>query len=227
METLSSKRARSTQGPWQTLLVVAASAARRAWLGELAGKNPLREAVKIVSSSGFSLGRARQLVDGDMVVGDLDSPTQADAMLQFATECAPGIGAVTLVDDPDARWVQAALKAGVSAIISREPSGEELRLALAAADAGLILLHPTSARGLMSAQFPPPGSAFDPEPLTAREREVLRLMGDGLANKEIAARLAISEHTAKFHISSILGKLSVATRTEAVSLGIRRGLIPI
>jgi DNA-binding NarL/FixJ family response regulator len=227
MESVSPRRARALQDPSQTILLVAASAARRAWLGELAGKNPLREAVKIVSSSGFSLERSRQLVHGDMVVGDLDSPAQADAMLQFATECAPGIGAVTLIDDPDARWVQAALKAGVSAIISREPSGEELRLALAAADAGLVLLHPTSARGLMSAQLPLSDSAGDPEPLTAREREVLRLLGDGLANKEIAARLAISEHTAKFHISSILGKLSVATRTEAVSLGIRRGLIPI
>jgi len=65
------------------------------------------------------------------------------------------------------------------------------------------------------------------EELTARERQVLRLLGDGLGNKEIAARLAISEHTAKFHISSILGKLSAASRTEAVSQGIRRGLIPI
>jgi DNA-binding NarL/FixJ family response regulator len=227
METLSPRRARTTQGPWQTLLVVAASAARRAWLGDLARKNPVRAAITVVTSSGFSLGRARQLVDGDMVVADLDSPALAASMLQFVTQLAPGIGAVTLIDDPDARWVQAALKTGVSAIISREPGAEELRLSLAAADAGLILLHPTSARGLMSTQLPISDLAGDPEPLTAREREVLRLMGNGLANKEIAARLAISEHTAKFHISSILGKLSVATRTEAVSLGIRRGLIPI
>ena len=65
------------------------------------------------------------------------------------------------------------------------------------------------------------------EDLTARESEVLRLVSMGLGNKEIAARLAISEHTAKFHISSILGKLHAASRTEAVSLGIRKGLIPI
>jgi len=227
MDTLSPRRTRATQGPCQTLLVVAASAARRAWLGELAGKNPVRDAIKVVTSSGLSPGRARQLMDGDIVVADLDSPAHAAAILQFVTQLAPGTGTVTLIDDPDARWVQAALKAGVSAIISREPNAEELRLALAAADAGLILLHPTSARGLISAQSPALDFTSEPEPLTAREREVLRLMGDGLANKEIAAQLAISEHTAKFHISSILGKLSVATRTEAVSLGIRRGLIPI
>ena len=65
------------------------------------------------------------------------------------------------------------------------------------------------------------------EDLTARESEVLRLVSMGLGNKEIAIRLAISEHTAKFHISSILSKLHAGSRTEAVSLGIRKGLIPI
>jgi DNA-binding NarL/FixJ family response regulator len=65
------------------------------------------------------------------------------------------------------------------------------------------------------------------EELTARESEVLRLVSLGLGNKEVAGRLAISEHTVKFHLSSILGKLQAGSRTEAVSLGIKRGLIPI
>src|SRR5216683_2649955 len=63
------------------------------------------------------------------------------------------------------------------------------------------------------------------EPLTRREREVLQMLAAGLANKEIAARLAISDHTVKFHVASILGKLGASTRTEAVSAGIRRGLV--
>jgi DNA-binding NarL/FixJ family response regulator len=63
------------------------------------------------------------------------------------------------------------------------------------------------------------------EPLTRRENEVLQMLASGLANKEIASRLAISEHTAKFHVASILGKLGAGSRTEAVSLGIRRGLV--
>jgi DNA-binding NarL/FixJ family response regulator len=63
------------------------------------------------------------------------------------------------------------------------------------------------------------------EPLTRREVEVLQMLAAGLMNKEIAARLNISEHTVKFHVASILGKLGAATRTEAVSLGIRRGLV--
>ena len=66
-----------------------------------------------------------------------------------------------------------------------------------------------------------------PEPLTPRETEVLDLLADGLGNKEIAARLNISEHTIKFHIRSILGKLGASSRTEAVSRGLRSGLIEL
>jgi DNA-binding NarL/FixJ family response regulator len=63
------------------------------------------------------------------------------------------------------------------------------------------------------------------EPLTPRESEVLQMLASGFANKTIAARLKISEHTVKFHVASILGKLGAGSRTEAVSLGIRRGLV--
>jgi len=63
------------------------------------------------------------------------------------------------------------------------------------------------------------------EPLTAREHQVLGMLGAGLGNKEIASRLKISEHTAKFHVASILGKLGASSRTEAVAIGLRRGLI--
>jgi NarL family two-component system response regulator YdfI len=66
-----------------------------------------------------------------------------------------------------------------------------------------------------------------PEEITSRETDVLRMLAQGLVNKDIGARLGISEHTVKFHISSILDKLGASTRTEAVILGIRRGLIPI
>ena len=74
------------------------------------------------------------------------------------------------------------------------------------------------------------GSRFDLaeellEPLTPREQEVLRLLALGLANKEIASRMNISEHTVKFHVAAILGKLGAASRTEAVAIGIRHGLV--
>jgi DNA-binding NarL/FixJ family response regulator len=67
--------------------------------------------------------------------------------------------------------------------------------------------------------------ASDPGPLTAREIEVLRMLADGAANKIIAWQLKISEHTVKFHVAQILAKLNAGTRTEAVTIGIRKGLI--
>jgi two-component system, NarL family, response regulator YdfI len=210
-------------------LLVAASSARRLALSALATKSLGRGAANIVCSSVLSAGRADRVAESaaDILVADIDGPSPAASLVRFMGAGTSGAGAVALIDDPDLRWVQAAVQAGVNAVISREPSQDELRLALAAADAGLVLLHPASARGLLHPDLQPFDLTNDQERLTAREFEVLRLLSDGLGNKEIASCLAISEHTAKFHISSILGKLSVSSRTEAVSQGIRRGLIPI
>ncbi len=82
----------------------------------------------------------------------------------------------------------------------------------------------------MNAVLPAPAALSSPtrelpEPLTPREREVLQMISAGLGNKEIAGRLSISEHTVKFHVASILGKLGASSRTEAVSIGIRHGLV--
>jgi DNA-binding NarL/FixJ family response regulator len=65
------------------------------------------------------------------------------------------------------------------------------------------------------------------DPLTPREHEVLQMLAAGLGNKEIAGRLHISDHTAKFHVSQILAKLNAASRAEAVSIAMRRGLVPL
>jgi DNA-binding NarL/FixJ family response regulator len=86
-------------------------------------------------------------------------------------------------------------------------------------------LHPSEVPAFPAIQPASQALAELPEPLTRREREVLQMLAAGLANKEIAARLNISDHTAKFHVAAILGKLGAATRTEAVALGIRRGLV--
>jgi DNA-binding NarL/FixJ family response regulator len=118
------------------------------------------------------------------------------------------------------------LRAGVRAVLPREISAEQLQAALRAVAAGLIVAHPAEVGALL----PTPASTMNEvtplaEPLTKREREVLQMLASGLANKEIAARLAISDHTAKFHVASILGKLGASTRTEAVAIGIRHGLV--
>jgi len=161
----------------------------------------------------------------------VENPAEADALVRFLEEAPAGTGSVALVDEPDPGWVRSALRASLNAIIARDAAREDIQLALQAAEAGLVLLHPTSASGLI--QESSLRETVDniteelAEELTARESEVLRLVSMGLGNKEVAGRLAISEHTVKFHISSILGKLHAGSRTEAVSLGIRRGLIPI
>jgi two-component system, NarL family, nitrate/nitrite response regulator NarL len=79
--------------------------------------------------------------------------------------------------------------------------------------------------GVLARQFVRPPAAAPQEPLTPREREVLALLAEGLANKTIAARLGISEHTAKFHVNAILGKLGVESRAEAIVHAARAGLV--
>src|SRR6202011_6365080 len=94
---------------------------------------------------------------------------------------------------------------------------------------GLLLLSTPTAETL-SAVYGDQPLEFEAElseQITSREPDVLRMLAEGLVNKDIAVRLGISEHTVKFHVSSILDKLGASTRTEAVALGIRRGLIPI
>jgi DNA-binding NarL/FixJ family response regulator len=211
-----------------SILIVAGSAARRASLGETTSR-ALHGRAQITFDSRISPERFSSS-KSDILVADLDTPASAAAMIHFLEQAPAVTGSVALVDEPDPEWIRTALSSEINAIIARDAGPEELQLALQAADAGFVLLHPTSVRGL--ALETAPHEANDtteewPEELTAREGQVLRLMSLGLGNKEIASRLAISDHTVKFHISSILGKLNAASRTEAVSLGIRKGLISI
>jgi DNA-binding NarL/FixJ family response regulator len=143
------------------------------------------------------------------------------------------------------------------AVVPREANAEEVRAALVAADAGLAVMpaHLVGGRlestadsaasqgdvyssGVGSASAGVSHAAFggregdddelaQAETLTPREREVLELLGRGLSNRQIAARLSISEHTAKFHVASVLAKLGAANRADAVRRGLRRGLVTL
>lgn len=164
----------------------------------------------------------------DIVLADIDTPGFATAVLRLAEDLPEGIGMVVLVDNPAPLWARNAISAGMNAILSRDVTRDELHLALQAAEANLVLLHPGAALGIFPSDFRRSRSMDEPiDQLTEREREVLRLISDGLGNREIAQKLKISGHTAKFHVSSILSKLGAASRAEAVSDGIRRGLIVI
>ena len=143
-----------------------------------------------------------------------------------ASQLASEATIVVLTDHREPKLLAETLRAGVRAVLPSDIAPEQLVAALEAAAAGLIVVHPAE----VDLMFPVVEGASRQlgelaEPLTPRESEVLQMLASGFANKTIAARLKISEHTVKFHVASILGKLGASSRTEAVSLGIRRGLV--
>ncbi len=116
-----------------------------------------------------------------------------------------------------------ALAAGARGAVFRDAPLDRLQAALHAAARGLVALDAGLAPSVFRAA---PAGAID-EPLTPRELEVLALLAEGLANKVIAARLGISEHTAKFHVNAILGKLGAESRSEAIVRAVRLGLVAL
>jgi DNA-binding NarL/FixJ family response regulator len=207
------------------VFIVAASPLARAGLQSLFREQD----VEIAGSAPNFESLANQMADleADIVLveasgEELEVVIDSLAASQLAFEAA----IVILSDHSEPRRFAEALRAGVRSVLPSDIPPDQLVAALEAAAMGLIVMHP----GEVDAMFPAAPPASQPlaeltEPLTPRESEVLQMLASGLANKEIAARLAISEHTVKFHVASILGKLGAGSRTEAVSLGIRRGLI--
>lgn len=112
-------------------------------------------------------------------------------------------------------------------VLSLDASPEELSAAVRALGEGLWTGSPVFLQNLLERQPAFPLEDGDPivDPLTAREREVLQLVAEGLANKQVALFLGISEHTVKFHLSSLYTKLGVTSRTEAIRAGARRGWV--
>jgi DNA-binding NarL/FixJ family response regulator len=134
-------------------------------------------------------------------------------------EAAVAVPVVALAGDE--QQAGAALRAGARGVIGRGASPQAIAAALHAAVQGLSVVDPVVGGALLR----PPGPAVGMEPLTPREREVLGLLAEGLGNKQIAARLGISDHTAKFHVNAILGKLGAESRAEAIVLAARAGLV--
>jgi DNA-binding NarL/FixJ family response regulator len=164
---------------------------------------------------------------------DVVAPDQADVVVRDAAgpremlaAIAGGFTAPTilLVDDPHADAALAALRAGAAGVLARQSDARELLAALDAIAAGLVVLD-ASVRDALAPAVTGSSSVVLAEPLTERERQVLAMLAGGLSNRRIAERLAISENTVKAHVASILGKLGATTRTEAVTLGVRLGLV--
>jgi DNA-binding NarL/FixJ family response regulator len=185
--------------------------------------------VEVVGSvANFEVLASRWLdVEADIVLVEA-SGEQSESVIDSlaASQLTSEATFVVLSDRTEPRWISEALRAGVRAVLPSDISPEQLIAALEAAVAGLIVMHPTEVDAMFPAAEPSSRPLADlAEELTPRESEVLQMLANGLANKEIATRLSISEHTVKFHVASILGKLGAGSRTEAVSLGIRRGIV--
>jgi len=193
-------------------------------------ENLLKATTVKVAGNAAELESAASLLsdaEADAVLIDATGE-QPEQFVQTVAESglASELAVILIADHLPQASAAVALRAGVRAVLPSDVRQDQLVAALEAAVSGLVVLHSTNAE----AAFPPSAPAARPlaelvEPLTRREREVLHMLATGLGNKGIAAQLAISEHTVKFHVASILGKLGAESRTEAVSLGIRRGLV--
>jgi NarL family two-component system response regulator YdfI len=206
--------------------VAAASAVRRAALESVVRSASGLTLAGSITSLAALRAQFREL-HPDVLVVDLDS---SHAQFLNDVRALPSPAAiVALLPEPEATWSALALRAGVRAILEREAEPEEIVAAIHAAHLGTITLDPELALDLAShvRADSPDAPAQAVGDLTAREIEVLRMLAEGLGNKQIASRLGVTDHTIKFHISSILGKLGASTRTEAVTMGIRMGLIAL
>jgi DNA-binding NarL/FixJ family response regulator len=161
----------------------------------------------------------------DAIVAEFENRFD-EGVSELLDDAASGAAVILLVHGAIAEWTDT-LRQGIRAVLPANVTAPQLEAAIHAAVAGLVVLHPNEADSVIVTRGSDEFRSPLPEELTQREIEVLRLMAEGFGNKEIAAKLAISEHTAKFHVASILGKLGAASRTEAVTHGIRRGLVLI
>lgn len=189
------------------VVVVAASPVVRAGLESLAGSSP-----ELQVSAALPDFNAVEDIPSDVVLAAVSEVPQLTRPVPI----------VLLTAEAQPFWSIDAVRAGVRAILPRDATQEQILAAVLSAASGLATVDPADLETLAGASVQP---AADGPELTPRELEVLRMIAEGAANKTIAWKLGISEHTVKFHVASILNRLGAGTRTEAVTIGIRRGLI--
>jgi DNA-binding NarL/FixJ family response regulator len=177
----------------------------------------------------------------DVLVADVDDPTTLGALGALTATVQPRLGLVAIGAESADGALRGVLASATGpsgwlgalglGMLPRDAAPEEIIATLDAVGRGLVVMDRDLARGLAAPAIEgaPSTAAGAPDahdgPLTTRELEVLQLLAEGLPNKIIAARLKVSEHTAKFHVASIMTKLGAASRTEAVTLAARRGLL--
>jgi two-component system nitrate/nitrite response regulator NarL len=205
------------------VLVVADDPLARAGLAAMLNGQPTCSVVGQVPAGG-DLADEAAVYRPDVVVWDVGwEPAHVTGRAEDRLPELPDarIPVVALLADDG--LVAEAWVGGVRGLLLREVAAEELVAALEAVAEGLIVFDPALASAVLPVREPLPEMAM--EELTPRELEVLQLMAEGLSNRAIGLRLEISEHTVKFHVNAILGKLGAQSRTEAVVRATRLGLI--
>ena len=200
------------------VLVVAGDLLARAGLASLLDDEP---GVKVVGqTAGERLEDELDVYRPDIVVWDAGVDGGAISLPENLSEDIPAIALVA-----DQATASAARRQGMDGVLPRDAPPQLIVSAMAAVMQGLIVLDPSFAGALPSAGATSDSSgAID---VTPRELEVLRHLAQGTSNKAIAYELDISEHTVKFHVNSIMTKLDARSRTEAVVIATRLGLIPL
>jgi two-component system nitrate/nitrite response regulator NarL len=178
--------------------------------------------VWIETSSTVARAGFEALLAGSAGIELADSAHRADVILCDELPEGPDASAplVVLSDEP---ITALALRWGVRGMLPRHASTDQITAALHAVAAGLIAV-PAQAGSFV---IPAAETEGEVEALTPRELEAFEMLAEGFSNKQIAAKLQVSEHTAKFHVNSILGKMRAGTRTEAVVRGLRKGILKV
>jgi DNA-binding NarL/FixJ family response regulator len=199
------------------VLVVADDPLARAGLGALLAEQPGCTLAGQVAPTADLVDEV-SVYQPDVLLWDLGWDPEPDLLFDFVDVELPVVALLA-----DESLAAEAWLAGVRGLLTREVGAEALVAALQAVVQGLAAIDPTLAAALLPTRERESEALV--EPLTPREEEVLQLLADGLANKAIALQLGISEHTVKFHVNAILGKLGAQSRTEAVVRATRLGLI--
>jgi two-component system, NarL family, response regulator YdfI len=219
------------------VLIIAGYASVRAGLHALLAAEPCVQVLGAVEEIGDPLARLLSDLKPDALLLDTSGDDRGDSigcllpLLPTPDEEMPAPAVVVLGDEPEEdlpRLSEAALPGW--GYLWREADGPQIVGAVLAASAGLVVLDrslslPTAPMPERATPARPVTDEYPGDALTPREIEVLQLMAEGLPNKIIASRLKISLHTAKFHVAQILGKLAATSRTEAVTIGARRGYV--
>jgi DNA-binding NarL/FixJ family response regulator len=175
------------------------------------------------ASDGEETLRYLPVLRPDVVIMDLRLPGEDGAAVTARIKAAhPHVKVLVLTADADGDMFRRAVAAGADGFLLKSAKAAELANAILEVAAGQSVVTPSLTSALFAAAR---GAAGPPSPLSEREQQVLELMADGCTNKEIAARLYVSEATVKTHVENILGKLGVRDRTEAVAEAFRRHLV--